>query len=277
MSDEWIVKSRWNKGRSASVSAAEARNPHDRTIMSRTRPPSDAPLTEADMQAFADGSLPPERAARVRSYLGSRPREAERIAFYRQLNMQMRSVFEGAFPQRLREPQVNRTQPFDFRTKMRQFFVRRMGTALIGVVLAVLAASGWFAASRVSSEMLDAAAVMALMRSSARHTGEAPAATLKDPHAVDLAPVGLTLVGARTRHPNVLSSIEILDYRNADGEAVVLVSAAAPFASGDPHWAGQRVGDVRLLTWTANGRRYVLAGRATTHGLMRAADALTLR
>jgi hypothetical protein len=32
-----------------------------------------------------------------------------------------------------------------------------------------------------------------------------------------------------------------------------------------------------LLSWTVKGQRYVLAGKATTHGLMRAADALTIR
>ena len=63
--------------------------------MSHTHPPSDKPLTEADMQAFADGNLPPDREARVRKYLGARPGEANRIAFYRQLNMQMRSAFDG--------------------------------------------------------------------------------------------------------------------------------------------------------------------------------------
>lgn len=76
--------------------------------MSRTFPPSDTPLTEADMQAFADGNLSPERAAHVRKYLGSRPVEAERIAFYRQLNMQMRSVFESAFAPRVH---VRRADP----------------------------------------------------------------------------------------------------------------------------------------------------------------------
>ena len=245
--------------------------------MSRTHPPSDAPLTEADMQAFADGNLPPERAARVRKYLGSRPGEAERIAFYRQLNMQMRSVFEGAFPQRVHAPRADRERRPDVRPTMRRLFMRRVGVALIGVALTALSASGWLMASRVSPEMLDAAAVMALTRDSGRQATGASAAVRADPHAADLVPVGLTLVAAKTRHPNALTSIDILDYRNADGEPVVLLSALAPFVKNQPHWAAQRVGDVRLLSWTVNGRRYVIAGHATTRGLMRAADALTIR
>jgi anti-sigma factor RsiW len=107
--------------------------------------------------------------------------------------------------------------------------------------------------------------------------GEAPAARPDDPNAGDLSPLGLTLVDSRTRHPNLLGRIDILDYRNADGEPVVLLSSPAPFASDKPHWTAQRIGDVRLLMWTVDGTRCVLAGRASTHGLMRAADALTTR
>ena len=245
--------------------------------MSRIHPPSDTPLTEADMQAFADGNLPPERAARVRKYLGSRPGEAQRIAFYRHLNMQMRSVFEGAFPQRVHAPHAGRGHGLDWRAAMRRFFVRRVVIALLGVALAVLSASGWLIASRVSPDMLDAAAVVALMREAGQPATDASAAVRGDPHAVDLTAVGLKLVAAKTHHPNAFASIDVLDYRNADGEPVVLLSAAAPFAADQPHWAAQRLGSVRLLSWTVNGRRYVIAGRATTRGLMRAADALTIQ
>jgi anti-sigma factor RsiW len=245
--------------------------------MSRIHPSSDTPLTEADMQAFADGNLPPERAARVRKYLGSRPGEADRIAFYRHLNMQMRSVFEGAFPQRIHTPRSDREHGLDVRAAMRRFFMRRVVVALLGVALAVMSASGWLIASRVSPEMLDGAAVMALMRDAGAQATEGSTAVHDDPHAVDLGPVRLKLVAAKTHHPNAFASVDVLHYRNADGEAVVLLSAAAPFAADQPHWAAQRLGSVRLLSWTVNGRRYVIAGRATTHGLMRAADALTIR
>ncbi|MEX3930243.1 anti-sigma factor [Paraburkholderia phymatum] len=245
--------------------------------MSLTHSPTDTPLTEADMQAFADGNLPPERAARVRKYLGLRPREAERIAFYRHLNMQMRDVFEGAFAQRIRASRADRAQTANFRSRARRFFLQRVGVALLGVALLVASVSGWFFASRVSTEMLEATAVMALMRASVQRSGGAAVAVPNDPHAADLAPLGLKLVDVRTRRPNAFAHIDILDYRNADGDAVVLVSSWAPFAADKPHWFAQRVGDVRLLMWTADGKRYVLAGRATTHGLMRAADALTMR
>lgn len=245
--------------------------------MARNDPPSDGHITEVDMQAFADGNLSPERAARVRKYLGAQPGEADRIAFYRQLNMQMQSAFEGVFPQHVHAPLRERVRAFGFRQGVRRVLSRFMGVGVgvFSAVLLILAASGWFAASRVSQEVIDAAAVMALTQASALHeTGAAPDAH-HDPYAADLMPLGLRLVGTKTRHPGVFARIGEFDYRNADGEPVVLLTAPAPFITDKPHWSAQRLGDVRLLTWTADGKRYVLAGRATAHGLMRAADALT--
>lgn len=47
-------------------------------------------------------------------------------------------------------------------------------------------------------------------------------------------------------------------------------------AREQPQWEARRVGNIRLLTWVTGRRRYVLAGAADTHGLMRAADMMTL-
>jgi hypothetical protein len=48
-------------------------------------------------------------------------------------------------------------------------------------------------------------------------------------------------------------------------------------ARAESNWTAHRVGNIRLLTWTTQRERYVLAGEADTHGLMRAADTLTFR
>jgi anti-sigma factor RsiW len=138
------------------------------------------------------------------------------------------------------------------------------------------AAAGWCAATHVSADMLDAAAVMALMEASKHDGANVRPLVSHDPHFIELTPVGLELIATRTRPAGKFTHIDELDYRNADGNAVILLIAAAPFASDEPHWSAQRVGDIRLLSWIAGGKRYVLGGRADTHGLMRAADALTL-
>ncbi|AQH04183.1 anti-sigma factor (plasmid) [Burkholderia sp. KK1] len=144
----------------------------------------------------------------------------------------------------------------------------------VGIVAAV-AAAGWCAATRACADMLDAAAVMALAETSSARGANASPLVSHDPHFIELTPVGLELVASRTRQPARLAQIDEFDYRNADGDAVVLLVASAPFASEEAHWSARRVGEIRLLTWTSGGKRHVLAGRAGTHGLMRAADALT--
>ena len=44
---------------------------------------------EADIQAYADGTLTPDRAAFLQDYLGKDPAEARRVAFYGRLNAQI--------------------------------------------------------------------------------------------------------------------------------------------------------------------------------------------
>ena len=62
--------------------------------MTSTDVPPDSPLSEADIQAYADGTLTPERAAFLRDYLGKDPAEARRVAFYGRLNAQIQQAFQ---------------------------------------------------------------------------------------------------------------------------------------------------------------------------------------
>jgi hypothetical protein len=152
---------------------------------------------------------------------------------------------------------------------------RVLRSAFIGACV-VIAAAGWCAAMHVSADMLDACAVMALMETSNQRDTHARPLVSHDPHFIELTPMGLELIATQSRQAGKFAHIDEYDYRNADGDALVLLIAPAPFASEEPHWSAQRIGTIRLLTWTTSGERHVLAGRADTHGLMRAADALTL-
>jgi anti-sigma factor RsiW len=66
---------------------------------------SEAPITEAELQAYADGRLDPERRSEVEGWLAARPEEAERIADYRKLGEAMRATYDPTLdepvPQRL--------------------------------------------------------------------------------------------------------------------------------------------------------------------------------
>ena len=55
---------------------------------------SDEPITEADLQAYADGRLPEEPHKAVEAWLATRPEESERIAAYRRLAHEVRSAYE---------------------------------------------------------------------------------------------------------------------------------------------------------------------------------------
>ncbi len=56
---------------------------------------SDTPITEGDLQAYADGRLPEARRAAVEAWLATRPDEAERIAAYRRLANEVRAAYDS--------------------------------------------------------------------------------------------------------------------------------------------------------------------------------------
>lgn len=55
---------------------------------------SAGPVTEADLQAYVDERLDAARRAEVEAWLAARPDEAERIADYRRLGAELRSLYE---------------------------------------------------------------------------------------------------------------------------------------------------------------------------------------
>ena len=61
---------------------------------------NDKPVSEAELQAYADGRLAPDRRAAVEAWLAARPEEAERIAAYRRLAREVRAAYDNM----LREP-----------------------------------------------------------------------------------------------------------------------------------------------------------------------------
>jgi anti-sigma factor RsiW len=253
--------------------------------MTPTAPRGDTPLSEADIHAYADGVLAAERAARVHRYLGARPGEARRAAFYARLNAQIRHAFQAAA-----EPLPRAAAPRHaggapaWRSLRRR--IAQLGTQLgnlgavrtaLALVVAAVAASGWIVAAQVSAQALDNAAVMALEQASALRPDAAapPPAAPGGAVAPDLSPLGLRLADRRLVQLGPFSRATAFVYLNGDGKPVVLLRAAAPAMRDAPQWIAHRVGSLRLLTWTARHERYVLAGRADTHGLMHAADALS--
>ncbi|MFM0504005.1 anti-sigma factor family protein [Paraburkholderia caffeinilytica] len=241
--------------------------------MNSSPPPSDSPLSEADIQAYADGTLTPERAAFLQDYLGKDPAEARRVAFYGRLNAQMQQAFQTTD-----EPVSTRAEGWRGALDRLKAAKRRGKTLnVLGVlILTLVAASGWLAATEVSRQALNNAAVMALAETAAASYSTA-SPTRTDVSAPNLAAIGLRLVDQRVLSLGPFQRATEFIYLNGDNRPVVLISTLALLAPAQPQWVALRIGEIRLLTWTAEWQRFVVAGDARTHGLMRAADVMTMR
>jgi anti-sigma factor RsiW len=93
-------------------------------------------VTEADLQAYADGKLPEERRVAVAAWLAAHPEDAERIESYRQLAAELRSSYQGV----LDEPVPERLE-----RSLRAGRVRRIAVVAgwIGVGAVLGAIAGW--------------------------------------------------------------------------------------------------------------------------------------
>ncbi|CAB3803721.1 hypothetical protein LMG28614_05874 [Paraburkholderia ultramafica] len=241
--------------------------------MTSTDVPADTPLSEADIQAYADGSLTPERAACLHDYLGKDPAEARRVAFYGRLNAQIQRAFQTTDEPAADRVDGSRSASRPAKPAGRP---RKLVNTLVALALTLAAASGWLAATQVSAQALNNAAVMALAETAARPFSAA-SPTRADPSAPELAAIGLRLVDRRVLPLGPFQRATEFIYLNGDNQPVVLMSTLALLAPAQPQWAARRIGEIRLLSWTAQRQRFVVAGEARTHGLMRAADAMTMR
>src|ERR1700761_4875596 len=113
------------------------------TAMTSTDNRHSTPPSEADIQAYADGTLTPERTAALRDYLGKHPAEARRVAFYDRLNAQIQASFQTT------EEPVQGHIGASHRLRMLlqpAARARRILSALVALALLLIAVSGWLTA-----------------------------------------------------------------------------------------------------------------------------------
>jgi anti-sigma factor RsiW len=98
---------------------------------------TESPVTEGDLQAYADGRLPEGRRPAVEAWLASRPDEAERIAAYRRLANEVRTAYDSMIV----EPVPERLA----RVAARRVPIRRIAAvvAWIALGIAIGAPLGW--------------------------------------------------------------------------------------------------------------------------------------
>lgn len=216
-------------------------------------------LSESDVQAFADGALSPAHAANVRQYLSAHPDEAHRVAFYEQLNHEMRSSFE---------------QPATVFSARK---IRRLSKSLFAglIIFALASISMAIFALDTSDAQFDHAAAHALEQIEQAGVAYLPPPAGDLAAAPDLRTVGFEPIEAREIRLGLFSRATEVVYRNRLGETAVLLSIRNWLSRAQPQWQARREGAQRFLAWTTPGTRYVLAGRAETRGLMLAADLMT--
>ena len=102
--------------------------------MNPVMPPS-TPVTEAELQAYVDRQLTPERQREIEAYLARRPEEAQRVESYLAQKRELRALFnpvlEEPLPQRLRLAARPRTP----------WYMQRMAAGIAIAVVSGLA--GW--------------------------------------------------------------------------------------------------------------------------------------
>ena len=114
------------------------------------------PVTEADLQAYADGKLAEERRAAVAAWLAAHPEDAERIESYRELAEALRNSYDGV----LEEPVPERLHRTVQSGRVRRFAMVASWIGL-GVVLGALAGWQLRGTPSVIASTSDAAASMA--------------------------------------------------------------------------------------------------------------------
>jgi anti-sigma factor RsiW len=94
------------------------------------------PVTDADLQAYADGNLAEERRAAVAAWLAAHPEDAERIESYRRIAEELRTSYDGV----LHEPVPERLQRALQRPRTRRF---GLVAAWIVLGIALGGIAGW--------------------------------------------------------------------------------------------------------------------------------------
>lgn len=126
------------------------------------------PVTDADLQAYADGKLSEERRGAVAAWLAAHPEDAERIESYQRIADELRSTYDDV----LSEPVPERLRRALQRSRTRGL-ARVAGWVLLGVALGVVAGWQLHATQPAPVANADGAATMA-RRAAAAHATYAP-------------------------------------------------------------------------------------------------------
>lgn len=248
---------------------------------------SEAPITESELQAYADGRLEPERRAAVDAWLATRPEEAERIADYRKLADALRAAYDPFFTESVPQ-RFMRARP-----RWRRYAFAA-GWVALGLLVGAIA--GWqLHESRPTPPVAtDAGAVMA-KRAAVAHATYSPevrhpveVGADQEAHltawlskrlgaqvrAPNLEDVGYSLVGGRLL-PGDSGPVAHFMYQCSQGTRVTLYVRTEAASNRETAFRYVREGNVRVFYWVDRKMGYALSSADISRDdLFKVADAV---
>ncbi|HEY1291149.1 MAG TPA: anti-sigma factor [Burkholderiales bacterium] len=245
---------------------------------------SEAPITETDLQAYADGRLEPKRRMAVEAWLAAHPEEAERIDDYRRIAKELRTIYDPVAAEPL-PSQFVRARP-----RWRRY-VLAAGWMVVAFLAGVLA--GWELQSR-STPVADAGAAMARRAAIAhvtyspevRHPVEVGAdqeahliawlskrlgAPLRVPQ---LEEVGYSLVGGRLL-PGDTGPVADFMYQTQKGARITLYVRTEVAGNRETAFRYAEEGKVRVFYWVDRKMGYaVSSGDISKDELLKVANSV---
>lgn len=232
---------------------------------------SEAPITETDLQAYADGRLEPKRRMAVEAWLATRPEEAERIADYRKLAKELRGIYD---------PVMAETLPSRFVRKRVQW--RRFAFAacwmLVGLLIGTL--SGWeFHESRPTAASASDVGVAMARRAAIAHATYSPevrhpveVGADQEAHLVawlskrlgvplrvpQLDEVGYSLVGGRLLPGDPIPVANFM-YQTQKGARITLYVRTEVAGNRETAFRYAEEGRVRVFYWVDRKMGYALS------------------
>jgi anti-sigma factor RsiW len=192
-----------------------------------TRP---LPVAEAELHAYVDGQLAPERRHAVEQWLASHPQDASRTAAYRLLAEQWRAAYAYLLAEPVPESMLAVVRGPDVR---RRRFMRVAAAIAAGAIIGAVGIGQLFSPGVPAVEMLQRAAVAhAVFAAETRHPVEADSGHAEllawlsgrlqmKVEAPDLRAAGLSFIGGRLL-PGERAPAAQLMYEGRNGRRVTL-------------------------------------------------------
>ena len=251
---------------------------------------SETPITDAELQAYADGRLDEAGRLAVEAWIAARPEEAERVADYRRLGDALRAAYDPV----LAEPVPDRLRQALRPVRQTWRYAAVAGWLVAGIAIGV--AAGWqlHGSRPVATPSADAGTVMAHRAAIAhatyspevRHPVEVGAdqeahlvawlskrlgAPLRAPK---LEAVGYSLVGGRLL-PGESGPVAHFMYQCNQGTRVTLYVRTEAANNKETAFRYAKEGNVRVFYWIDRKLGYALSsGDISKDDLFKVANAV---